>query len=243
MIESETMAKVSFDCRYAFVCLTLTVDDFGRYEANPKILRARLFPLDLNKVSEADVSRWITLWVDSGLVSVYAVTGKRYLQVNKWEQGRAKVSKYPEPPTQDSAPQQMQTSVNICKHMSTHVPDPDPDPDYDPDPDPGLKPPNPLCKGEVALQLPFDSKEFGNCWREWEKHRTEIRKPLKPTSVTQQFAMLKGLGEAFAIETIRHTIAMGWQGLRQPNQEKNNGNSTRGSFKGSVDDGTRAPRI
>lgn len=74
-------------------------------------------------------------------------------------------------------------------------------------------------KGEedVAPEaLPFSSPEFSEAWSQWQKHRTEIRKPLKPTMRAAQLAELAAMGEQRAIAALRHTIAKGWQGIREP---------------------------
>lgn len=76
------------------------VDDFGRYYANPSLLRAACYPLKLDKVSNADVDKWLADCAGAGLVSTYEVDGKRYLQLLDFrQQVRATASKYPEPPS------------------------------------------------------------------------------------------------------------------------------------------------
>ena len=71
--------------------------------------------------------------------------------------------------------------------------------------------------GDLPANLNFDS--FLKVWVEWEQHRTEIRKPLKPTQVKKQLKRLGELGLTKAIEALNHTINMGWQGIREPEPE------------------------
>lgn len=75
-------------------------------------------------------------------------------------------------------------------------------------------------EGKKGIETPFppgfDSLEFADAWAAWTRHRTELRKPLKPTMAAEQLKLLAGWGETRAIAAIRHTIAMGWQGLREP---------------------------
>ena len=71
--------------------------------------------------------------------------------------------------------------------------------------------------GDLPPSLDFDS--FMKVWDEWEQHRKEIRKPLKPTQIKKQLKRLGELGLTKAIEAINHTINMGWQGIREPEQE------------------------
>lgn len=79
--------------------LMSVVDDFGRYHANAKLIRAACYPLALDKVSDADVEKWILATEKAALISVYpAEDGKRYLEViNFRQQARAKASKFPQP--------------------------------------------------------------------------------------------------------------------------------------------------
>jgi len=64
---------------------------------------------------------------------------------------------------------------------------------------------------------------FGASWDRWVAHRLEIKKPLKPTMAENQLKMLAGLGVERAVRMIDHTIAMGWQGLREPEENKKSG--------------------
>lgn len=75
------------------------VDDYGRYTANPKLLRAALYPLQLDKVTDADIGKWTACVQKAGLVSVYpASDGKRYLELLDFrQQVKAKKSKFPSP--------------------------------------------------------------------------------------------------------------------------------------------------
>ena len=68
--------------------------------------------------------------------------------------------------------------------------------------------------GDLPDNLNYDS--FIKVWMEWEQHRKEIRKPLKPTQVKKQLKRLGELGLKKAITALNHTIDMGWQGIREP---------------------------
>lgn len=59
-------------------------------------------------------------------------------------------------------------------------------------------------------------KNFQTEWARWQTHRKEIGKTLKPTTRQAQLKLLEKLGHDRAIATIRHTIDMGWTGLREP---------------------------
>jgi len=76
--------------------LMSVVDDFGRYSAHPQILRAHCYPLRIDEVREADISRFLTEVQDAGLIALYAVDGRNYLEMKDFrQQMRAEKSAYP----------------------------------------------------------------------------------------------------------------------------------------------------
>ena len=83
--------------------LFLVVDDFGRFEANEKLLKSKVFPLK-EDVRATDITRWLTACEKAGLIRLYTVSGKRYLSIDRFAQTRANCrstkSKYPEPPAE-----------------------------------------------------------------------------------------------------------------------------------------------
>lgn len=77
--------------------LMSAVDDFGRFDARPAVLRSRLYPLKPT-IRDTDISQWIAACVKNGLIAVYEVGGKQYILFHKLGSPRAKSSKYPAPP-------------------------------------------------------------------------------------------------------------------------------------------------
>jgi hypothetical protein len=74
------------------------VDDFGRFTAHPSLLRAALYPLRLDKITDAEVSEHLEACASAGLIHLYHVAGKPYLEVLDFHQRtRAKASKFPPP--------------------------------------------------------------------------------------------------------------------------------------------------
>ena len=93
---SDEIDRLSPMAEVAFYRLLVTVDDYGRYFADPMKLKHMLFPTkDVdNKIMEDALCEW----VDAGLVEIYVVQGKEYLQVVTWgkhQQIRNKHSKFP----------------------------------------------------------------------------------------------------------------------------------------------------
>lgn len=105
ILTSERVAALNWAEEVFYRRLMSVVDDFGRYHANPKLLRAALYPLLIDKVSDADIGKWLTSCVNAALVSVYpAPDGKRYLQLLDFrQQARADKSKFPPMPSECAA--------------------------------------------------------------------------------------------------------------------------------------------
>jgi hypothetical protein len=99
ILTSERVNALTWPAEVFYRRVISVVDDYGRYYASSMLLRAACYPLHLDKVSDADIDKWLTECVRAGLVSVYpAQDGKRYLQLHDFrQQTRAKASKYPDP--------------------------------------------------------------------------------------------------------------------------------------------------
>jgi hypothetical protein len=83
--------------------LMSVVDDFGRYSANPKLVRAACYPLKLDTVNDEHIAVWLEECVKASLVICYQVAGKQYLEVADFrQQVRSKQSKYPDPITDEN---------------------------------------------------------------------------------------------------------------------------------------------
>ena len=83
-----------------FARLIMKVDAFGRINASPKLLRAKCFPLLIDSVREADISRWIAECENAGLIVLYEADSKTVLTIVKYG-GRLyynSTSEFPDPP-------------------------------------------------------------------------------------------------------------------------------------------------
>lgn len=79
----------------------------------------------------------------------------------------------------------------------------------------------------VSESLPFGSEGFAEVWKEFEQHRVEIKKPLRPTSRKRCLLELKDMGEERAVAAIKFTVAKGWQGIREPETADDKRHSSR----------------
>ena len=92
--------------------LLVTVDDFGRFDARPAMIKAQCFPIK-ESVSAKTCSEMLMDLVGAGLILIYEVDGKSVLQMCKWDNvPRAKVSKYPENPTDVCIPHTVVCELN-----------------------------------------------------------------------------------------------------------------------------------
>lgn len=80
-----------------FVRLIMKVDDFGRFSADKRLLKSQLFPLK-SDIRDTDISRCLTACEKAGLITIYTVASKSYLQIENFKQTlRQKTTKYPAP--------------------------------------------------------------------------------------------------------------------------------------------------
>ncbi len=110
---SPTLAKLSHGAERCFWRLTTSADDYGRFNAEPGVIRGLCFPAMLAKVPERLVTAWLTELRLAPLISCYRVGDKHvgyFLTWDRHQRTRAKDSKFP-PPTDDSR----------CCQMFSHV--------------------------------------------------------------------------------------------------------------------------
>jgi hypothetical protein len=114
--DSESIDKLSPLAETLFYRLLVTVDDFGRFDARPAMIKANCYPIKesitINKCKDLLIEL-----KDSGLILIYQTESKTTLQMCKWDNiPRAKESKYP---SMDDTCIQLHTSA---KHPYTDVP-------------------------------------------------------------------------------------------------------------------------
>lgn len=112
---SDNLDTLSWFEECFFYRLIVNCDDYGRMDARPAILRARLFPL--KDVTNATITKALNALRAAGLVDLYTVSGHPILQLRTWErhqQVRAKKSKYP---ANTGECNDIPESDNICNQM------------------------------------------------------------------------------------------------------------------------------
>ena len=110
---SDSIASLSDFQESFFYRLIVNCDDYGRMDARPAILKARLYPLR-ERLTLKDIQSALRALADVGCVEVYLVDGKPYLRLPSWEvhqQIRAKKSKYPAPDSD------LQSQDSVCNQL------------------------------------------------------------------------------------------------------------------------------
>lgn len=98
ILSSERINALSPNAELFYRRLMSVVDDFGRFTANPTLLRASCYPLKLDSVKEDSISKHLAECVGARLIVLYTVADKAYLEMQDFrQQVRAKDSKYPAP--------------------------------------------------------------------------------------------------------------------------------------------------
>ena len=95
--DSEAIDNLSPQAEVLFYRLLVTVDDFGRFDARPAMIKAQCFPIK-DSINIAKCKDLLDELNNKGLIYIYEVNGKLTLMMCKWDNiPRAKESKYPAP--------------------------------------------------------------------------------------------------------------------------------------------------
>jgi hypothetical protein len=103
ILTSERVASLGWPEEVFYRRLHSIVDDYGRHEAGHQLLRAKCYPLQTDSVRVADIARWMAACQKSGVILVYGVNGKQYLEVCDFGQQQRSASKCPAPPAPEGA--------------------------------------------------------------------------------------------------------------------------------------------
>ena len=111
-----------------WVHLITYVDDYGRGDARPAIIKGACFPLR-DRMTIKDIEKGLADLAGAGCVVLYKVDGKPYLYFPNWEQHqrvRQKVSKCPSPDDCDEV-QQIAASCGELPQDAARIQNPNPE--------------------------------------------------------------------------------------------------------------------
>lgn len=107
--DSKHIDSLSPEAECLYYRILVNVDDFGRLDARPLIIKARCFPLR-EDLKSSTVEKWLKELAIKGLTHVYTCMDEPFLQLNKWDnKPRAAESKFP-------------AYNDQCIHLYTDVP-------------------------------------------------------------------------------------------------------------------------
>ena len=204
---SKRLARCSRHARLLYVCIITLVDDFGRYDADPQLLRAECFPHD-DDVRTADLKSWLKELSEQDAIVLYESESNPYLQVTRWiERTRAAKSKYPNPPNYEGAAQTRSTEgagevdgAGAGVTAWTHV-----------------------CE---LLPESHRTDAMKASWSDFVRHRHEKRAKLTSKAVEKQAKQLSKWSHDEAVEAIEHSVAQGYTGIFRPSGNRGHGGPT-----------------
>ncbi len=97
--DSEKVNSLSAQAEVLFYRLMMKADDYGVFHAKPSLIKAALFPLRLDSIREAEISRWLAECEKAGLIVFYDAESKPFLViVNFGQRMRNMKKRFPSPP-------------------------------------------------------------------------------------------------------------------------------------------------
>lgn len=117
ILSSERVEALDFPAEVFYRRLMSKVDDHGLFDARPAILRTSLYPLRVDRVREADITRWIAACEKAGVIALYEHGGKPYLQMLDTRWTTRSEPKFPPPPWGNGGPPY--SSESTCKQLKT----------------------------------------------------------------------------------------------------------------------------
>lgn len=201
ILSSEKMAMLAWPEEVFYRRVMSIVDDYGRFEANPQLLRARCYPLQTDAVRAADISRWMAACQKAGLILCYEVSGKCYLEVLNFQQQQRSASKYPPPISPEIICYQEQAdahlgvsvSVSVSEDVNTHA----------------AKPRAPKFNSVEALKYHGVDESLA---AEWIAFRKAKRAPVSQ-SVVDRFHAEAAKARLTMTEALKTAMARGWTGF------------------------------
>jgi hypothetical protein len=105
ILTSDAINSLGWQAEVFYRRLMSVADDYGRFDGRLSLLRSSLYPLKVDRVAELDVGKWLTECVNADLVRLYMVSGRPYVEVQKFNQRVQSKSKYPDPPEVGDSPE------------------------------------------------------------------------------------------------------------------------------------------
>jgi len=195
ILSSEKVCSLGWPEEVFYRRLMSIVDDYGRCEASEKLLRSRCYPLQTDDVRVADISRWLAACQKSGLILVYAVEGKQYVEVANFQQQQRSPSKWPAPPANASKCSQAPADAHLVVVV-----------------DEGVSGGGGVSEARKRAVAPLPDWIPPESWEAWLKFRGKSLTAHGRTLCIAELAKLMAEGNA-PKDVIEQSIRNGWKGL------------------------------
>ena len=110
--DSEAVNSLSLGAEVFYRRLMSVADDHGLYSANPMLLLGKVFALRMDEVTIDQIGGWLGECESAGLLRIYTVDGKTFLQIRNFGQKARSAPKHPLPPEQSATPEQPPTGAH-----------------------------------------------------------------------------------------------------------------------------------
>lgn len=208
ILTSERVSLLDWEAEVFYRRLMSVADDYGRFSASPAVLRAALYPLKLEQMREASVSRCLDACQAARLVRLYRIGAKPYLQLLDFGQKIRAKSKWPEPP-KVSESESVSNLPQLADQDECVV-----------ECGVGVGVENKASRAKAPAEVDFPealgTPAFKSAWEAWTADRRERRKPLTARAAELALRKLAEWGPDRAVAAIEASIANGWQGLFEP---------------------------
>jgi len=116
ILSSRAVNAVSEPAEILYRRLMSVVDDFGRAEADPDLLRAKCFPLQLERWPTERVREFLAELGESPLVTVYHRGEKSYIQIENFGQRLQSKERFPAPTPEEVATRAGSNSRSVADY-------------------------------------------------------------------------------------------------------------------------------
>lgn len=98
ILTSERIASLSWPAEVFYRRLMSVVDDYGRYFGKSMALRAACYPMQLDRVKDSEIEKWLAESQSAGLIRMYDADSQVFVELIDFRQQiRAKKSRFPDP--------------------------------------------------------------------------------------------------------------------------------------------------
>lgn len=182
-----------------WVSLITYVDDYGRGDARPAVIKGTCFPLR-DRITNKDIDAALNALAGAGCVGLYKVDGKPYLYFPNWQSHqniRNKKSRFPAP--ENATCNQLQSIASNCEQLHANVPVIQSESESESESNPKVR----VSALDVALN-------------DFAEMRKKIRKPLTDRALALTLSELEKLApgdDDKKIAILNQSIQRGWQGV------------------------------